>query len=192
MQQRVTALKTDRNMWTPEALLEAWHRSLQEKDRKAGTVDVGDPHPDCHHWLPQRAAACTTQIHQYDQSASECYADLVWLADRARISHSRSGGPCQTGWWRSLVLAKRAEKHAGQCPPPSGPALSRQRTQLRHCAGSAADRDSPKRVCSPHLRRYHLRRAESAWFSQLWSRERYGILLGEMVFVLIQRGWGLQ
>jgi len=47
MQQRVTALKTDRNMWTPEALLEAWHRSLQEKDRKAGTVDVGDPHPDC-------------------------------------------------------------------------------------------------------------------------------------------------
>jgi site-specific recombinase XerD len=38
MQQRVTALKTDRNVWTPEALLEAWHHSLQEKDRSAGTV----------------------------------------------------------------------------------------------------------------------------------------------------------
>ena len=81
MQQRVTALKTDRNMWTPEALLEAWHRSLQEKDRKAGTVDVGDPHPDCHHWLPQRAAACTTQIHQYNQYAGKCSACLVWLDD---------------------------------------------------------------------------------------------------------------
>jgi len=81
MQKRVTALKTDRNMWTPEALLEAWHRSLQEKDRKAGTVDVGDPHPDCHHWLPQRAAACTTQIHQYNQYAGKCSACLVWLDD---------------------------------------------------------------------------------------------------------------
>src|SRR5450759_2025213 len=38
MQQRVTALKTDRNVWTPQELLDLWHRYLQEKDRSAGTV----------------------------------------------------------------------------------------------------------------------------------------------------------
>ena len=38
MQQRVTPLKTDQNVWTPKALLEVWHRHLQEKDRSAGTV----------------------------------------------------------------------------------------------------------------------------------------------------------
>ena len=38
MQQRVTALKTDRKEWTPQELLELWHRHLQEKDRSAGTV----------------------------------------------------------------------------------------------------------------------------------------------------------
>ena len=38
MQQRVTPLNTDQNMRTPKALLEVWHRHLQEKDRSAGTV----------------------------------------------------------------------------------------------------------------------------------------------------------
>ena len=38
MQQRVTALKSDRKAWTPQELLEVWHRHLQEKDRSAGTV----------------------------------------------------------------------------------------------------------------------------------------------------------
>jgi site-specific recombinase XerD len=38
MHKPITTLKTDRNVWTPEALLEAWHYSLQEKDRSAGTV----------------------------------------------------------------------------------------------------------------------------------------------------------
>jgi site-specific recombinase XerD len=38
MRQRVTALKTDRKAWTPQELLEVWHRHLQEKDRSAGTV----------------------------------------------------------------------------------------------------------------------------------------------------------
>ena len=38
MQQRITPLNTDQNTWTPKALLEGWHRHLQEKDRSAGTV----------------------------------------------------------------------------------------------------------------------------------------------------------
>ncbi len=38
MHQRVTALKTDRNVWTPQGLLEVWHHYLQEKDRSTGTV----------------------------------------------------------------------------------------------------------------------------------------------------------
>jgi integrase/recombinase XerC len=38
MRRRVTALKTDRKAWTPQELLEVWHRHLQEKDRSAGTV----------------------------------------------------------------------------------------------------------------------------------------------------------
>lgn len=38
MQQRVTPLKTNKNVWTPKALLEVWHRHLQEKDRSTGTV----------------------------------------------------------------------------------------------------------------------------------------------------------
>jgi site-specific recombinase XerD len=38
MQQRITALKTDRKAWTPQGLLEVWHHHLQEKDRSAGTV----------------------------------------------------------------------------------------------------------------------------------------------------------
>ena len=38
MQQRVTILNTDRNVWTPQELLERWHRHLQEHDRSAGTV----------------------------------------------------------------------------------------------------------------------------------------------------------
>ncbi len=38
MQPRVTHLKADRNVWTPQELLELWHRHLQEKDRSAGTV----------------------------------------------------------------------------------------------------------------------------------------------------------
>ena len=39
MHKPITTLKTDRNLWIPEALLEAWHRSLQEKDRSAGTIN---------------------------------------------------------------------------------------------------------------------------------------------------------
>jgi len=38
MQQRITTLNTDRNMWTSQELLELWHRHLQEHDRSAGTV----------------------------------------------------------------------------------------------------------------------------------------------------------
>jgi hypothetical protein len=38
MQQQVTVLKTDRNEWIPQELLEVWHRHLQEKDHSAGTV----------------------------------------------------------------------------------------------------------------------------------------------------------
>ncbi len=38
MHKPITTFKTDRNVWTPEALLEAWQRSLQEQDRSAGTV----------------------------------------------------------------------------------------------------------------------------------------------------------
>ena len=38
MQQRVTTLNTDRNVWTPQELLELWRRHLQEHDRSAGTV----------------------------------------------------------------------------------------------------------------------------------------------------------
>jgi hypothetical protein len=33
-----TTLTTGRNVWTLEALHEAWRYSLQEKDRSAGTV----------------------------------------------------------------------------------------------------------------------------------------------------------
>lgn len=38
MHKPITTRKTDRNVWTPEALLQAWCHSLQEKDRSAGTV----------------------------------------------------------------------------------------------------------------------------------------------------------
>jgi site-specific recombinase XerD len=38
MQQRVTPFNIDQNVRTPRALLEGWHRHLQEKDRSAGTV----------------------------------------------------------------------------------------------------------------------------------------------------------
>ncbi len=38
MQQRVTPFHFDQNVCTPKALLEEWHRHLQEKDRSAGTV----------------------------------------------------------------------------------------------------------------------------------------------------------
>ena len=38
MQQRVTPLNIDQNVRTPKALLEVWHRHLQEKDRSDGTV----------------------------------------------------------------------------------------------------------------------------------------------------------
>src|SRR5436305_12860974 len=38
MQQRVTPFNTDQKVPTPKALLEVWHRHLQEKDRSAGTV----------------------------------------------------------------------------------------------------------------------------------------------------------
>ena len=38
MHKPITTLKTDRNLWTPEALLEVWHHSLHEKDRSAGTI----------------------------------------------------------------------------------------------------------------------------------------------------------
>ncbi len=36
--QRVTPLKTDRHDQTPHALLECWHRFLQEHDRSPGTI----------------------------------------------------------------------------------------------------------------------------------------------------------
>ncbi|MFL5665639.1 MAG: hypothetical protein ACJ8BW_30500 [Ktedonobacteraceae bacterium] len=39
MHKPITTLKTDRNLWIREALLEAWHHSLQEKDRSAGTIN---------------------------------------------------------------------------------------------------------------------------------------------------------
>lgn len=38
MQQRLPLLKTNRNEWTAQQLLEQWVRSLQEHDRSAGTV----------------------------------------------------------------------------------------------------------------------------------------------------------
>jgi integrase/recombinase XerC len=38
MQQRVTTFKTDRNVRTPQELLDLWHRHLEAKDRSAGTV----------------------------------------------------------------------------------------------------------------------------------------------------------
>jgi hypothetical protein len=38
MHKPVTTLKTDRDVWTPQELLEVWHHSLQEKDRSAGTI----------------------------------------------------------------------------------------------------------------------------------------------------------
>src|SRR5712692_330100 len=38
MQQRVTPLNIDQNVWTPKALLECWHRFLQEHDRSPGTI----------------------------------------------------------------------------------------------------------------------------------------------------------
>src|SRR6266567_3611721 len=38
MQQRITALNTERKEWTPQALLIQWQRHLQAHDRSAGTV----------------------------------------------------------------------------------------------------------------------------------------------------------
>jgi site-specific recombinase XerD len=38
MHRRVTALKTDWKVWTPQELLELWQQYLREKDRSAGTV----------------------------------------------------------------------------------------------------------------------------------------------------------
>jgi integrase/recombinase XerC len=38
MQQRVTALNTDRKAWTPPELLDLWRQFLLERDRSAGTI----------------------------------------------------------------------------------------------------------------------------------------------------------
>ena len=38
MQRHVTPLKTERQEWTPQQLLETWRQYLQEKDHSAGTI----------------------------------------------------------------------------------------------------------------------------------------------------------
>jgi site-specific recombinase XerC len=150
MQQRVTPLKANQNEWTARQLLEQWVRYLQDHDRSAGTVKKYTQAVD--HFLawyeheeqsPLILSALTPIAligyrnalqHEQRKSRSPVNARISalrswcgWMTEQGFLA-ADPAARVKTGWRRGGVLANRAEKCPDQCPAPSGPEFSWQRT----------------------------------------------------------------
>ena len=143
MQQRVTTLKTDRNVRTPQELLDLWHRHLEEEIGSAGTVKkytqavarfLAWYEQEEHAPLQLTALTSIALIgyrndlqHEQHKSTSTINVQVSalrswcdWMSEQGYFA--TNPGICQTGRWRGSIFTQGAEKRAGQCAAPPGPA----------------------------------------------------------------------